>query len=168
MAQPVAEPLNGPQQPHLDRSLAYAEHGRRVGRGQILQMPKHQDLAVALRQLVQGGPDPRLSLGPAYPGTWPVLWIVHQALGQGHGGYARQRRRFFSRNASLTRPHVVAVSIGEPVPSQSPQPGVEGDRSIAEVSIEPAGGVSQGFLDYVGRVDPGGQPPVETDGHHAT
>ena len=49
---------------------------------------------------------------------------------------------------------------------EAAEPGVIRHRPVAQVVVQPAGGVGEGFLDDVRRVHAGGQPAVEPDGDH--
>ena len=59
-----------------------------------------------------------------------------------------------------TGAQVAAVHLRQPFQGQGPQPEVEGQRPVAEVGVELAVGVEEGFLHDIGGIDAGGQAAV--------
>jgi hypothetical protein len=62
---------------------------------------------------------------------------------------------------------VPAVEVDEPVLRELTKPEVERDRLRREVIVEPAVCLGKSVLNDVGRVQTGGHPRVDADGHHA-
>ena len=61
---------------------------------------------------------------------------------------------------------VVLVDFHQTLPGDLTQPGVEGQRPIAQVAIELLVGFHQHFLDDIGGIEAGQETPVESDGDH--
>jgi hypothetical protein len=161
------QPLQRPQRPLLGRRLADAQHGADLAGRQLLQIPQHQHFSVRLRQRLQGRPHPVPLFVPPQPAAGAVA-AVEEPVGQFLGRRVRQtpEPRLLPRHTATFGPHVAAVFVGDPVPGQLPQPGVERQRPLAGIAVQPAVGLGEDLLDHVGRVHAGGQPRVQAQGDH--
>jgi hypothetical protein len=150
-----------------NRHLTDLEHGRGLPGRQAFQDAEHQDLAVLLGQCRQGDPNLLAPLLPAQARAGAGL-AAEQPLGKGQGRAVRQTgRRFFAGHAAPPGLHVPAVQLNQSPLGHLPKPGVERQGPLAQVVVQPCGGLGQRLLDHVGGVHASRQAPVEADHDHA-
>jgi hypothetical protein len=74
--------------------------------------------------------------------------------------------RLFPRQAAFLRLNVLAVEVNESLPGHVTQPGIERQRTVAEIVGQLLPGFGQGLLDHVRRIDAGRQTGIHAHGHH--
>jgi hypothetical protein len=83
-------------------------------------------------------------------------------------GFIRQVQdaRFLSAGSTLAGVQMAAMQLGEALRGDLPQPGIEGERPIAQIIRELAIGRCERLLNHIGGVHASGQPTVEPQGDH--
>jgi Ca2+-binding RTX toxin-like protein len=107
--------------------------------------------------LIGGGADAlgRLPLGCLLAGRRPAR---QQRPGQKQRGTLRPGHLAFDRAAC---PRVVAAQVQQAIVGGLAQPQAEGHRPAGQEVVQAAGRLQLGFLDHVGRIEPGAQARVE-------
>jgi hypothetical protein len=154
----------------FDMTSPYDSHGanglgfRRVGTRDDPGTDAH--FAVALAQAGQRRLDALAHFHSLQPGAGTAA-ARGQAIGQLLGRFVGERQpRVFPPHAALAGADVPAVQVDDPLPRQPSQPGIEGQGAVPRVIGQLSGGLGQGLLQHVRRIDARPHAAIETQGDH--
>ena len=160
-----ADPLDGPEMPHLGRALADLEDRGDLGEGQILQVAHHQDLAIGRRQSLQRIMDPLPALLPDQ-GMSRRRVAGDQAIDQQAGRVIGPGEGVFLAADAPGPGSMLPVHSRQPLGRQAVQPRVERQRAISLVVGQLPRSVNKCLLDNVRGIHPGRQSRVQPQCHH--
>ena len=151
-----------PHRPFLD-----TQHGGDLGGRHLLEVAHHQDLAIVGRQLRQRGLEPVVQFLAQERAIDARTWC-QQPLGQPQDRLGRQAGLpgFLAGHAPTPRGDVLPVQLQQAIPGELPEPGIERQRLLTQVVIEPGISRGQGLLDHVRGIDPFRQPGIEPQADH--